>query len=70
MCCRSVFWEEESCKKLPAKSKLSPDEPLVCEKKEIRKDSQSVTEKRSMSPVLEGILDFLKGMSGIRPSST
>ena len=65
MCCRSVFWEESN-KELPAKSKQSRSEPLACEKRE----PQSVTEKRSIPPVLEGILDFLKGMSGIRPSST
>jgi len=68
MCCRSVFWEE-SCK-APAKSKQSPSEPLVCEKRENLMNSQSAAEQRSMSPILEGILDFLKGMSGFKPSST
>jgi len=64
MCIRTVFWED-SAKNRPEKSIRSLTEPLVCEYR-----SQAVPEKSSLPPVLEGILDFVKGISGFKPSTT
>ena len=66
MCCRTVFWEEAG-KELPKKPALAGEHR---EKPQNTQTKRRVFNSRPLPPVLEDILDFMKGASGIRPSST
>jgi len=64
MCFRTVFWEDSGAAPDNART-LSV--PLVCERGE---PPQSHTApKGPLAPVLEDVLDFLKGISGLKPST-
>ncbi|MDR0503389.1 MAG: hypothetical protein LBH16_08730 [Treponema sp.] len=66
---RSVFWED-SVKELPRKSAQTETGSLVCEKPLDSQDMPAAVKSRSLPPILEDFLDFLKGCYGIKPSST
>ena len=57
MCVRTVFWDESE-NKLQEKSALNTGGAA---------DLQITPDRRSLPPVLEGGLDFLKGAFGIKP---
>ena len=58
MCVRTAFWDDSE-KKLPEKSARNFSETP---------DLQISPNRRSLPPVLEGGLDFIKGAFGIKPS--
>ena len=61
MCLRTVFWEEtmNDPGKKPAQSPAG----------EKPHDLQTTPNRRSLPPVLEGCLDFIKGVAGVKSSS-
>ena len=66
MCFRCVFWEETE-KSIPQQSAQSRAGASVSKHAE---KSQTASARRPLPPFLESGLDFLKGMSGLRSSST
>ena len=68
MCVRTVFWEDTG-KDPQKKTAQNNNGPLACEQKAGPQASQTAPDRRPLPPLIDGCLDFLKGMSGFKPSA-